>query len=54
MTVSQLLRNTTSAELSEWEAYFQLEQEDRERPADPLPSGVTEDDVWRKALNAYE
>lgn len=49
MTVSQLLRNTTSAELSEWAAYFQLEQEDRERPRDEL----SEDDAWRKAFNAY-
>jgi hypothetical protein len=49
MTVEQLLQNTTSAELTEWVAYFQLEQE-AEQAQDPE---VSEVDVWRKVFNAY-
>lgn len=31
MTVSQLLSATTSAELAEWMAYFQIQNEPRDR-----------------------
>jgi len=34
MTVSQLLENTTSEELAEWQAYFILEEEEREQKDD--------------------
>lgn len=45
MTVSELLERTSSAELSEWLAYLQLEREaETPDPADP--------DIWRKAFNA--
>ena len=44
MTVSELLRTTTSAELSEWMAYFQLERE-RDQPS--------EEDELRKVFNAH-
>jgi len=47
MTVEQLLRSTTSAELSEWLAYFQIEN------AGDTPTDLTEEDSWRRAFNAY-
>ena len=44
MTVNELLRTTTSAELSEWMAYFQLENE-QGQPSD--------EEALRKMFNAY-
>jgi hypothetical protein len=44
MTVNELLRTTTSAELSEWMAYFQLERE-QDQPS--------EEEALRKMFNAY-
>ena len=34
MTVSQLLENTTSEELAEWQALYILEEEEREQKED--------------------
>ena len=46
MTVQQMLRSLDSAEITEWQAYFELEREQREPDED-------ETTAWRKAFNAY-
>lgn len=44
MTVQQLLASLDSAELTEWRAYFDLENERSEPPTD-------ESEVYKKAFN---
>ena len=52
MTLGQLLANTTSQELSEWQAYFRVENERLEEARDKqkTPGKVTADNP--KALSA--
>ena len=46
MPVGAMLRQMDSAEITEWMAYFRLESGAPKKPED-------EDEVWRRAFNAY-
>ena len=44
MTLTQLLANTTSRELTEWQAYFRLENEKHEESKNKTAGKVTSKD----------
>jgi len=51
MTVEQLLENTTSAELAEWVAYFEMERAREREPEAQDPH--SEQEAWLKAFGAF-